>query len=329
MGIIQTVKSIFRSNEEFPRFNGRNWKPAPNTVIRDPEIRNPIETDGYKVVKLMDQPLIEQLTRIYEKHHGGTPDKGGMFYSLYSQDIAYREQVNDEILKALTPLFDDLFENYKTVIGSFIIKHHGPKSEFYLHQDSTGLNEWKYSPLSFWMPLQDTTIDNGCMWVLPKSHGWFSPYRGISFPSMFQNHQDMLRPYMKPIEMKLGEALLFDNRIVHMSGANNSEHPRVIAMAGIFPKEATLISCYRDVENNGPLEIYGQDEDFLLKNLNFYIDCTARPKLGVKVGECPDVKYEYSEGELAALLKEKKPDKVDRYNNNLNAIECDIIQEPR
>lgn len=329
MGIIDKIMEILEGEQEFPNFNGKNWKPAQQLVIKDESIKQAIERDGYKVVQLMDQPLIEELTAIYHKYHDRDPGNGGMFYSLYSQDIEYRKNVNREVLEALEPTFKKLFKDYRAVLGSFIIKHQGPKSEFNLHQDSTGLNEWKYSPLSFWMPLQETTVENGCMWVLPKSHGWFSPYRSISFPSMFEKHQDMLRPYLVPVELKLGEVLLFDNRIVHMSGMNLSEFPRVIVMSGIFPKEAQLISCYRDTENNGPMEIYNQEDDFLVVNKHFYIDCTARPVLGTKSAECKKVKYELSEKELTDLLANSGLVPEDLYGRNLAEIRCDIIEEPR
>lgn len=329
MGILDKVKEILAGEQEYPNFNGKNWKPAEQVVIRDEELKSTIENVGFKVVQLMDQQMVEDLTAIYKKYHDNTPENGGMFYSVYSQDVDYRGKVNDELLNVLKPTFDKLFQDYRSVLGSFIIKHNGPKSEFNLHQDSTGLNEWKHSPLSFWMPLQDTTIENGCMWMLPTSHRWFSPYRGISFPSMFEKHQEMLRPYLVPVELKLGEALVFDNRVVHMSGINHSEHPRVIVMAGVFPTEAGIIACYRDAANNGPVEIYGQDEDYLRKNLNFYIDCTARPRLGTKVAECNKVKYEFSEAELTDLIRNHGLDRVDGYDRSLNEIECEIIQEPR
>ncbi len=328
MNIIELVKDILNPQKEYSNFDGKNWKPIGQTVIQDASIQHKLEEDGYAIAPLMDQKLIEQLTAIYKKHHSSEPVNGGMFYSLYSQDVEYRRQVHKELEEVLADTYKSLFKDFKTVINSFIIKHNGPKSEFYLHQDSTGLNEWKYSPLSVWMPLQETLIENGCMWVIPKSHKWFSPYRGISFPSMFDADQNVLRPYLKPVEVKLGEVLLFDNRMVHLSGANHSQNPRVIVMSGIFPKEAEMIACYRNVEDSGPVEIYQQDEDFLLKNLNFYIDCTARPKLGIKIAQCKKVKYSYSETELTELLHTKQANRLDLYRPDLTEVHCDIIQEP-
>ncbi|MGE0636373.1 MAG: phytanoyl-CoA dioxygenase family protein [Bacteroidia bacterium] len=328
MTVIEKIKEIFSDEKEFPVYNGKNWKPKPHAVIKDLSSRKALADTGYILVDITNNSTIDKLEDIYSSLHHVKPTNGGMFYSLYSQDIDYRKYVHDGVGVALRPLFDQLFTYYKTVINSYIIKHPGPKSEFNLHQDSTGLNEWKYSPLSFWMPLQDTTLENGCMWFIPGSQKWFSPYRGISFDTMFDEQKDLLQPYLIPIEVKKGQALLFDNRIVHLSGENKSNVPRVVVMSGIFPAEASIISCYRDKQNNGPLEIFQQTDDYLLQGMNFYIDCTARPKTGEKIAEIYENKYTLSPEELSKIIRVSEAKRVNLYTNNVTAIKCNIIQEP-
>jgi phytanoyl-CoA hydroxylase len=39
-----------------------------------------------------------------------------------------------------------------------------------IHQDSTYLYGEPDTLLGFWIPLQDATISNGCLWGLPGSH---------------------------------------------------------------------------------------------------------------------------------------------------------------
>jgi phytanoyl-CoA hydroxylase len=39
-----------------------------------------------------------------------------------------------------------------------------------IHQDSTFLYDEPLSLVGFWIPLQDATIINGCLWGLPGSH---------------------------------------------------------------------------------------------------------------------------------------------------------------
>lgn len=39
-----------------------------------------------------------------------------------------------------------------------------------IHQDSTYLYAEPDTLLGFWMPFQDATVNNGCLWGLPGSH---------------------------------------------------------------------------------------------------------------------------------------------------------------
>eukprot|EP01117_Protostelium_nocturnum_P000857 TRINITY_DN1113_c0_g1_i2.p1 TRINITY_DN1113_c0_g1~~TRINITY_DN1113_c0_g1_i2.p1 ORF type:complete len:234 (+),score=77.33 TRINITY_DN1113_c0_g1_i2:78-704(+) len=39
-----------------------------------------------------------------------------------------------------------------------------------IHQDSTFMNSKPLSCIAFWFPLEDVTLNNGCLWVVPGSH---------------------------------------------------------------------------------------------------------------------------------------------------------------
>jgi hypothetical protein len=258
-----------------------NWKPIKHSIVRNVDLQNNIHQTGFAKAGNIGEDNLNQLKSLYSDLHNFKHENGGMFYSLYSKDIAYRKSVNDNIERILKETYDSFFIDYKTVINSFIVKIPGPKSDFTLHQDSTGLDEFKYSPLSAWIPLQDTNLSNGTLCVIPKTHGFFSPYRGISFAPPFAQYEAVLRKYLVPIDLKAGDILLFDNRLVHYSHLNNSNMERVVVMSGIFPSEADILSIYKN-ENilNAPLEIYRQSDDFLITNTAFYENCAARPYRG-------------------------------------------------
>ena len=267
-----------------------SWKPLPHKIVKNNDFRTDLHETGYRIAGNIGVDILSSLKNLYKKLHALKALEGGMFYSLYSNDIDYRKKVHSEIESILKPIYDNLFDDYKTVINSFIVKIPGPKSDFTLHQDSTGLDEFKYSPLSAWIPLQDTNLNNGTLCVIPKTHEFFSPYRGISFAPPFAQYETVLRKYLVPIDLKAGDILLFDNRLVHYSHLNNSNMERVVVMSGIFPSEADILSVYKD-ENilNAPLEIYRQSDDFLITNTAFYENCTARPYRGEVIEKVYDL----------------------------------------
>jgi len=284
-----------------------NWTPQKHSIVKDLDTQEVLASKGYTIVANIGLNKIKKLTELYNQYHKVNSKKGGMFYSLYSLDLKYRKTINEQILNVLSPIYNEKFENYKSVINSFIVKYNGEESAFSLHQDSTSLDENLYSPLSVWIPLQDTTIQNGCLCVIPQSQKIFYPYRGISFPTPFNKIENTLRQYLEPINMEAGDVLLFDNRLVHYSPANKSDSPRIVVMSGLFPKKATLLNCYKDPNiENAPIEIYEQEEDFLLRSTNFFHDCTARPVLGKKIIDI-DI-------ELSDFTKEMFEQKAKEYN---------------
>jgi hypothetical protein len=261
------------------------WQPADYVVLKNAALAETIAGAGYTIAGKLDDKALESLRTLYQSHHNFQSPQGGMFYSVYSHDLVYRKKIHEKVAQILKPVYENLFTDYKSILNSFIVKVSGPDSEFSLHQDSTSLDEMRYSCLSVWIPLQDTDLTNGCMCVVPHSHKMFSPYRGISFPQPFDGISDTVRKYLQPIEMKAGEILLFDNRLVHNSVVNSSGKDRAVVMSGIFPKEAKIIRCYKDMsKSDSPIEIIEEEEDFLLTFENFFHDCTCRPETGQSVG---------------------------------------------
>ena len=238
-----------------------------------------LHKDGITVQPFLSEEQLESLRSLYQEHHTLSDEKGGMFYSVYSQDLAYREQIDQQVRAVLQPTLDKWFQGYKNVINSYVIKLPGKSSEFAIHQDTTALDETRFSPLSVWIPLWDITEENGAMCVVPGTHRLFSPYRGISFPFPFSKGNDVIRQYLEPVTLNAGEAVVFDPRILHNSLPNLSDSPRVALICGIFPEEARFNICFKEAADK-EIEIYEQEDDFLLKYPNFLHHCHDRPVAG-------------------------------------------------
>jgi len=257
------------------------WVPVRHSIIRDSELKETIHQRGYAIIGNMGDALRDELLTLYSELHRFPENEGGTFYSLYSHNLEYRRLVHDRIGGLMRPLLDRYFTEWKSVINSFIVKTTGDGSAFALHQDSNGLDEFRFSPLSLWMPLQDTDLANGCLCFVPGSHRMFHPYRGISFAPGFAGHEDLMRRHLVPVNMKAGDVLAFDTRLVHYSPPNRSGRPRVTVLNGLFPEEASIEMSWRDMSvPDSPIEIWQQDEDYLIKGMSFYHDCHRRPDEG-------------------------------------------------
>lgn len=305
-----------------------DWTPVPHSFIRDEKSKNRIHTEGFEILDLIESTDLEKLKSIFEREHQFNVKDGGMFYSMYSKDLDYRKRVHDDIGDVLKPYLDKLFTNYKNVINAFVVKLPGEKSEFYVHQDTTGLDEFKFSPLSLWIPLADVNEENGALAIIEKSHWFFSPYRGVSFRFPFKNIMETIREYLRPIKMIAGQALMFDNRMIHNSSENKSDQIRVAIICGIFPKEARYQNCYQENEDSA-IEVYEHEDDFLLKNPHFFYNCTDRPQSGEIIKKVEEL-FPYMNAEefieLCTLNNIEKSFKTKSASEN--TTNCQLIAEP-
>jgi ectoine hydroxylase-related dioxygenase (phytanoyl-CoA dioxygenase family) len=99
--------------------------------------------------------------------------------------------------------------------------------------------------LQTWCPLiRDTTIENGTIWLCPKSHK-----NGIADQDWIESEDRALQIIVKDelvkkytpiqLEMKLGDFLIFDPRLYHKSGINNSNEHRY-SLVGMYHSTSNI-----------------------------------------------------------------------------------------
>ncbi|MEQ4207904.1 phytanoyl-CoA dioxygenase family protein [Actinopolymorpha sp. B9G3] len=88
----------------------------------------------------------------------------------------------------------------------------------------------EYDALSFWMPLQEATVENGCMQFVPGSHrDDVLPHRHISDdPSVeaLEYDGDIADLPVTACPLAFGGATVHGSRTLHYTGPNRSDSPR-------------------------------------------------------------------------------------------------------
>jgi ectoine hydroxylase-related dioxygenase (phytanoyl-CoA dioxygenase family) len=98
------------------------------------------------------------------------------------------------------------------------------------HQDEAYWNPtMEYNSFSLWMPLQEATVENGCMWFVPGSHRWeVQPHHCINNDPRIHgleiDEADPSRAVACPIPA--GGCTIHHNRTLHYAGPNRSDIPR-------------------------------------------------------------------------------------------------------
>lgn len=130
------------------------------------------------------------------------------------------------IVAALTSVIGP---NVKAMQSMLFIKSEGKPGQAW-HQDEHFIPTRDRSLTAAWIALDNATIENGCLWVIPGSHR-----RGVLYPDheqtdpRFDCTQEAYGfPYTDddavPVEIPAGAALIFNGYLLHRSLENSGAH---------------------------------------------------------------------------------------------------------
>jgi Phytanoyl-CoA dioxygenase (PhyH) len=216
------------------------------------------EEDGYiSNIKLLEDWQIEKLN----KELAGIADPAhpahSLFYEFHSNESSDPNAVLFHALGAWRiseGFHDTLWNPAFTMAASQIFGNRAVRfwhdQLFYKPARHGGVVAWHqdYSywtrtvplqHLTCWIGLDDATIDNGCLYYVPKSHRW-----GLLEKPDLAGDMDGLEKYLSedqktlfkpiPIELKKGFAAFHHPLMVHGSFANKSPKPRRALVLNVF-----------------------------------------------------------------------------------------------
>lgn len=255
-------------------------------VFRDPEMHAAFQREGFVVVDLLKPEELERMRDIYKGYHPEA--EPGFFTTTFNQDPAHRTSVHRDIRSVVIRPIEELFENFNIHFCSFITKAPGPKSELILHQDMSLVDEERFNGINIWCPLVDLTEENGAIQLLPRSHRIFPTYRGASLPDIYDGVEDEVKARMQSLFLKAGQAVIFDQSIMHYSPPNLSEEVRPVINTFVSHQDARIIISWTHPEQMpGKVERFLQAEDFMMNFKNFGHDIFSRPDIGESLGQTP------------------------------------------
>jgi ectoine hydroxylase-related dioxygenase (phytanoyl-CoA dioxygenase family) len=230
----------------------------PFTKIFAAETHNAaLQKQGYAVVPFLNAEEVKALTNFFYANHAQLPD--GMYASSHAPDFSFRQKMNEEIKRVCKRAVDVTFQNATPLGATFMVKSKGENGSLHPHQDWNIVDETEYNSYNIWLPLVDVNEKNGTLLILPNSHTIYKNIRGLNIPSSFEKVEKEIWQYLIPISMRAGEALVYDHRLLHASGVNKTDTPRLVIVYGVIPSAATMRYYYG---RDGMIEEYDCTADF-------------------------------------------------------------------
>ncbi len=139
--------------------------------------------------------------------------------------------------------------NLKAMQSMLFIKSEGKPGQAW-HQDELFIPTRDRSLTAAWIALDDATVENGCLWVLPGSHA-----RGVLYPD--RDHDDSRFdceveaydfPYgdddAVPVEVAAGSVVLFNGYLLHRSLPNRGRHGLRRALVNHYMSAESLLPWF-------------------------------------------------------------------------------------
>ena len=175
-----------------------------------------------------------------------------------------KQATDDEIKRIGGRTMSNVLVDYKVVCGSFIVKTPGPESVMGVHQDMTLVDETEFTGINIWCPLVDLTDANGVLKLIPKSHRISPTYRGSSIPNIYDNVHEGILTKATSVYLKSGQAIAFDQSIIHCSPPNVSDHKRVVTNIFFSHKDVRFRTAFYPKETHpDKIELFEQDITFM------------------------------------------------------------------
>ncbi|MSV84058.1 MAG: hypothetical protein F2864_00980 [Actinobacteria bacterium] len=239
------------ANKAEPVIDSRTFENADTvtqSTFRDPDHDAAFQRDGYVIVDFASPEVVRALLDSYKRLNSGIDT--GYYPSLMSPDQEYKAAANDEVGAIVWPLLNQVIEGYEPLVGYFMVKHPGPDTEVSPHQDWILADESVHPTMGVWIPLTEVTEQVGQMKVLPGSHKWLTGLRGSpGFPMEWEAEHERVRDeLMVTVPIQVGQAMVYDIRVLHGTPPNNSDSTRVVGSLYALAEGSTPIHFYKSPE---------------------------------------------------------------------------------
>ena len=227
----------------------------------DVDLLRSLDEDGYAVVELFGD---DELASARAQVDTLGIDSSVGFYAM-NQDAPRPEAVRvDRALQAVAQLaIDRVLPGFRTFKAIPLVKGARGDNPVGLHQDWEYVDERNHRGYSIWCPLDGADSIDGGLRVVPGSHQWLANHRGSGFDTPFEGVADeIVRRVSREVVLQRGQAIVYDNALLHHSPPNCGRRTRVAVAFAIAPPGAPVIHLHRREDGQADVFDIRANDDF-------------------------------------------------------------------
>jgi hypothetical protein len=222
--------------------------------------------------------------------------------SFLDRNLEYKRRTRDLLSGAFSARLDEILNGYELLNANFYVKPPGA-GVFQIHQNWSHLADRDDTTLTVWCPLTDASRRNGTLEVVPGSHKIFPDIPAVNTPPFFRDFEDALvERYLQPMALSAGEALVFDDNLIHWSSQNDSDQPRIAVQLLCIPRGSQPVYYHFDPRRPEVFEMFEVDAEYFVTHSAE--DLPNIPRERRSLGVVPNPNRFLTEREFAARLAE-------------------------
>ncbi len=241
-------------------------------MFTDDKLEQAFWADGYVKVPLLSEDELADLTSGFTRlapFDGFDPrtldnPRCGYHCTFLDPDHSYRRASDQLIRDVFAERLAEVVPGYRIFTSNIYVKPPGT-GRFEIHQNWPTLASMEVPTVTAWIPLQDTGFRNGTMRLAVGGHCVFPDIAAASSDRFFDDFEhELIEKYLEPIDVAAGEALIFDDSLLHWSSDNRSAQPRVTFQLEMVPNGARTVLWVRNPDNAEEFELWESSTDFYL-----------------------------------------------------------------
>lgn len=275
-------------------------EPCLEPLLVDAGLEDRIRSDGFAIIRLLDPEdaaeIGHRIARAYQDPIEPNQVGSNWFFGLLDED---RERANasaELVWKRVVPVLEPLFAGARCHYASVALKGAGA-GPTPMHQHWPSTVDPYARRIGCWVLLSSGGGSTSFR-LVPRSHQLLPFIRHEGSEDYFGSFSDAVdRTYARDVEVKDGEAILFEDSLLHGTSANEGPRLRVAALANFIGSDMKPARIVPEADGNFAILCPVDEEPTSTKR-----PLGRPPSVVRKVGTLPNRNRTISEEEFRQLL---------------------------
>jgi hypothetical protein len=186
--------------------------------------------------------------------------------SFLDKSVDYKRRTHELLKGIFAQHIAQYLHGYEILNCNFYVKPEGT-GEFVIHQNWPAIADINDTTVTVWCPLVDVVAENGALQFVEGSHKILPHIEGPMNPGYFDTfRKELIQKYLKPNSLTAGEALIFDDGLIHWSARNEAKAPRVAIQILCIPRDTPPVYFFFDHNHPERFEVIQVDSSFFVES---------------------------------------------------------------